>query len=412
MDVRQKQRLSFGVSRFPYVAWYRFLPTSSQSLGGCRETSATADFIHVLFLRTQPNVGDTMKTLFILVSVMIVLFLVVPNRVGGQKKKPVIQANVDAYRKLRSLSVFSAKSFATISNIAFSPDSNSLAISGGKDSEWNKYSGVMTNYPGEVVIWNINSDQSTRLTGMKSQSEVAAFSPDGRELAAGANDEIRIWDLSNSKGKSILNEDDGLNLNRLAFIADGNEIVSLRDTPKIVGLRSGSVRKIPILLSDYATYSEISTSNERLVSFTSDRWDNSKSGKISVWDLKSGTTELTFSWKGSDHTGIAVSQDGATIATSETSGELRFFDANTGKLLSSFMGGRISGVLAFSLDDQVLATGGRLDGSVLLWKIKSGKLLKTLTGNGSLVCIKFSPDGQKLAIANFREVIVWSLPSR
>jgi hypothetical protein len=58
-----------------------------------------AGFTNVLLLALYPTVGGTMKTLFILASVMVVLFLGAPNKIEAQQKKPITNPDIVAMVK-------------------------------------------------------------------------------------------------------------------------------------------------------------------------------------------------------------------------------------------------------------------------------------------------------------------------
>jgi WD40 repeat protein len=68
--------------------------------------------------------------------------------------------------------------------------------------------------------------------------------------------------------------------------------------------------------------------------------------------------------------------------------------------------------LAFSPDGRRLASGGGFsDHSVILWNVKDGRLLRTLTGHESeVVTVQFHPDGEKLtSIDETGTKILWNL---
>src|SRR5689334_22258961 len=55
------------------------------------------------------------------------------------------------------------------------------------------------------------------------------------------------------------------------------------------------------------------------------------------------------------------------------------------------------GVLAFSPDGKILASGGMNDSAIKFWNYKTGKLLRVLEGHRSgITGLAFSPDGAML----------------
>jgi hypothetical protein len=112
----------------------------------------------------------------------------------------------------------------------------------------------------------------------------------------------------------------------------------------------------------------------------------------------------------------AFSPDGRWIASTETAGVVRLWDATTGQELHKIPKAHAGTVhsLAFSPDSRCLASGAR-DGLVKLWDAKTGRELRTLEGHAVQVySVAFSPDGQRLASCGGApqvggEVKIWDL---
>lgn len=101
-----------------------------------------------------------------------------------------------------------------VSSLAWSPDGR-LASGGCRES--NQY-GACTR--GEIIFWNLESNQVVQVLGRKFQFNSLAWSPDGR-LASGSSDgAVIIWDLEKGQVAQILEEHTG-SINSVAWSKDG-----------------------------------------------------------------------------------------------------------------------------------------------------------------------------------------------
>jgi WD40 repeat protein/serine/threonine protein kinase len=102
---------------------------------------------------------------------------------------------------------------------------------------------------------------------------------------------------------------------------------------------------------------------------------------------------------------VAYSPDGRYLATATLGGllhgEVKLWDAATGKEAQPLRGSGISArSLAFSPDGTRLAAGG-LDKTVTVWDVTTGEPVATLKGHGHwVISVAFSPDGKHVATAS------------
>jgi WD40 repeat protein/DNA-binding SARP family transcriptional activator len=117
-------------------------------------------------------------------------------------------------------------------------------------------------------------------------------------------------------------------------------------------------------------------------------------------DASTGEALVTFSGHSDQLMNVAFSPDGGQVATTSKDGTAKIWIAETGeihKTLSGHTDGLVSP--AFSPDGTLLATTS-LDGTARVWDTQSGEELQTLPHTGLTGGVDFSPDGNRLAIAD------------
>jgi RNA polymerase sigma factor (sigma-70 family) len=195
------------------------------------------------------------------------------------------------------------------------------------------------------------------------------LAPDGKRLAADAQDGIHVWDAVAGKELLVL---PGHRPHRgtLVFSPDGSLLVWAGDQDRSVHVH------------DAATGKEIRT-----------------------WPT--GHDKLRV---------LAFSADGKMIATAGRD-DVSVWAAATGKALAQFRGQSMIESLAFSPSGRVLAAGEGLEkakdaaSAIYLWEVASGKEIRTIAGmQGSVPSLAFAPDGRTLASGGGDStILLWDL---
>jgi WD40 repeat protein len=281
---------------------------------------------------------------------------------------------------------------ATVRTVRFSPDGRRLA-SGADDNT--------------VVVWDLASGQpAIALKGHTHQVFSVSFSPDGRRLASGSADNtVMVWDLATGRLARTL-KGHKRSVMSVGFSPDGRRLASgsADDTVVVWDLATG--QRARTLKGHTGSVESVSFSPDGR-SLASGSVDNT----VKVWDVASGQPARTF--KGHTHAvnSVSFSPDGRRLASGSWDNTVVVWDVASGQPSRTLKGhtGSVESV-SFSPDGRRLASGA-LDRTVAIWDLASGQLIRTLRGHDAWVfSVSFSADGQRLASgADDNTVVVWDL---
>jgi WD40 repeat protein/serine/threonine protein kinase len=224
--------------------------------------------------------------------------------------------------------------------------------------------------PGTMNLWALTWGPEPKYRSVRSFDfdgpiRTAAISPEGRWLAVGSGDTVRIFDtMSTPAGLSIDTGAGGLL--GLAFSLDGRQV---------------AVAGAEVRLCDAAT----------------------------------GQVIRTFAHQDAVVTGVAFSPKGGLLASSSADKTVKVWNVGSGREVHSLnRHTKTVWSVVFSPDGSLLASTSD-DETVRLWSAATGKLLHTLEGQVDYQCsVGFSPDGRRLATVtpdgkNRYRVRVWDV---
>ena len=272
-----------------------------------------------------------------------------------------------------------------------------------------------------------------------------AFSNDGSVLATKAGKRFWIRPLAGGEPRAFDGHDGEwgeIQIDMLAFLLNGRTFISADWTGRIVqrNLESGAIeRSIDVPTSGWMRGHAISADGRWLVSaqqqsaalFELSNWQlrrtwntsghrdiaMSASGRyvalasfsmdshgswIDLWDAQS---ECTRTLTGHDG-GVARVAFGAGdkwLASVDLTGTIKIWDVASGALLKTLTPAFPEPVfsLAFTPDAQMLATGGS-NNSICLWDLRTNTVIRQMEGHFDTVgSLRFSPDGRLLASGSY-----------
>jgi WD40 repeat protein len=193
------------------------------------------------------------------------------------------------------------------------------------------------------------------------------FSPDGKVLAVGGYQEVRLFDPANNTV-----------LATLAGAADFVRSIAFSPDGKMLAAAGGPCQR---------------------------------SGEIQIWDVESHQLLKTMQGHKDCIYSVAWSPDGKLVASGSYDKLVKLWDVSTGKEWRNLQD-HIDAVfaVAFSPDGKHLTSGSQ-DRTVKIWDVASGRRLYTLSDStDGLTSIVYSPSGKQIAAAGYDKTIyIWSL---
>ncbi len=344
-----------------------------------------------------------------------------------------------------------------IETIAISGDGRSVAAAGSGRT---------------VNVWNEGHHYAVAYAGHASEVRGLAFSPDCQRLAScDRTGQVFIWDLTRNPRQQLVQPGcDASGQAAMGLSCDGEEIMTVLTDQRLLShdLRGRRLREIridgmtrkteyprlDIMFSPDGTrlsgptdaepnvariwdtmtghivhelrghrYPVVGTAWSRDCKRLATRTQKSKKenafAEVWVWDATTGQKLYEVTTEPIE--GMALTSDGTRLGGGNRRGEVTMWDVATGRELWRGIShwpddydGKFDIRLfaaAIAPNDQVMATGGFLDGSLQLWKTDTGqKLHASLHGNANLTGVTFTPDSQRIVAAGYdAETRMWDV---
>jgi WD40 repeat protein len=283
------------------------------------------------------------------------------------------------------LSVAAAKGAGWVLGVAWSPDSRRLAAAGG---------------PGMVQVWDVEKGKvSATLEGHGQAITALAWSRAGRLAVAGQGNVLKVWDVAGKKPVNLAGKTQGISL--LVWSPDGRRLFAGRGGQGEVWDTSTAKLLFAVRSAGWIGQPPSpvwSADGRRLAAVGA-------TGTLEIWDAIVGKKAVTL---GAAQSAVQLSPDGKRMACLADDDSLHIWDAARG--LRTVSGGKQLArfaLLAWSPNSQVLVWV-RLDGSCLFWDAETGKEICTFRGGRASNLLALSPDGSKFTAAQGDQILkVW-----
>jgi WD40 repeat protein len=276
-------------------------------------------------------------------------------------------------------------------SLAFSPDGRTMASGGAEPSMW--FGPPRPRYPSEVKLWSLGTDpprERASLTGLQSEILALAFTADSRFIAAGARNQVRVWDAgSGAAAADLVGSTDAITT--MAFSPDGTLLAAAAAASGGCVWETRSWRKLAELGGRTAQPLAYTPDGKTLAAGLSD-------GSVALYDVAAGRVRMVLQ----GHTGrvgaLVISADGKRLAAGGADGLITTWELDTGirqVILPSGHGGEVT-ALALAPDGKTMASGGK-DKTVRLWDLGSFRQVALFNGHQEEIsAVAFSPDGASL----------------
>jgi WD40 repeat protein len=245
-------------------------------------------------------------------------------------------------------------------------------------------------WEGEIKIWDAKGGKSAKsLKGHTSAIEYMDLSKDGKFLATASDDNtVLIWNLAEGKvTQTIKGHTDGVN--SVSFSPDAKQVVTTSHDKTVRVWEVEGAKEVAV--------------------FKVER-------EVEVKDAKGKVTKQKE--LGREFTRALFIDGGKKVAACNLDGVVKVYDVVGKKEDRELKAHEGIWALALSPDGAKLATGG-YDGTIKIWNTADGMVLKSIKAHlhpsipaegGTVIALAFSPDGQRIVSGGIDGTVkIWSV---
>lgn len=276
----------------------------------------------------------------------------------------------------------------------FSPDGRTI-ISGGEDNR--------------IRIWDARTGKEIQEYHRHSNGiDTIVFSPDGKQFVTIASDSLNIWDAE-SKQILLQKKDIYPRVEAVAFNPEGTKIAMAQGYNIVI---------LDIETLDIETGLELyitgHTGPIHSIAYSPDGKyivSDALDDDIHVWDAVTGRLIKRIEGYNEDYCYVSYSPDGKHIIVASSEGNIYILDAQTGEEVNKLTGHTdVVNHASFSPDGTYIVSAS-WDKTIRIWEAQTGKEFKKIEGHTSAVRYAvYSPDGKCIVSASDDKTVrIWQV---